>query len=106
MHWQEIAGWFQWRSGQEEAVHRFPENSCFIEVGTYLGRSLCSLGEVVEQSPLGRHQSPAKGKIQPFFWMHLRMLVGVFRWVSCCHRGGLPPLNPLAGASVLSDSDT
>ena len=50
MHWQEIEGWFQWRSAQEEAVARFPQNSCFVEVGTYLGRSICSLGEVIEQS--------------------------------------------------------
>ena len=50
MRWQEIDGWFQWRSGQEEAVHWFPEGSTFVEVGTYLGRSLCSLGEVVERS--------------------------------------------------------
>ena len=50
MHWHEIDGWFQWRSAQEEAARWFPEGSCFIEVGTYLGRSLCSLGEVVEQS--------------------------------------------------------
>jgi hypothetical protein len=50
VHWQEIDGWFQWRSAQEEAVRRFPENSCFVEVGTYLGRSICSLGEVVEIS--------------------------------------------------------
>ena len=50
MQWQEIEGWFQWRSAQEEAVHWFPEGSCFVEVGTYLGRSLCSLGEVVERS--------------------------------------------------------
>ncbi|HSP62098.1 MAG TPA: class I SAM-dependent methyltransferase [Pyrinomonadaceae bacterium] len=50
MHWLEIDGWFQWRSAQEEAAQRFPEGSCFVEVGTYLGRSLCSLGEVVEQS--------------------------------------------------------
>ena len=50
MHWLEIDGWFQWRSAQEEAVQRFPEGSCFVEVGTYLGRSLCSLGEVVQQS--------------------------------------------------------
>src|SRR5689334_12679849 len=50
MHWREIEGWFQWRSAQEEAVQQFPAGSCFIEVGTYLGRSLCSLGEVVEQS--------------------------------------------------------
>jgi len=50
VQWQEIEGWFQWRSAQEEAVHWFPEGSCFVEVGTYLGRSLCSLGEVVERS--------------------------------------------------------
>ena len=50
MRWDEIDGWFHWRSAQEEAVHRFPEGSCFVEVGTYLGRSLCSLGEVVERS--------------------------------------------------------
>jgi hypothetical protein len=50
MRWHEIEGWFQWRSAQEEAAVWFPEGSCFVEVGTYLGRSLCSLGEVVEQS--------------------------------------------------------
>ncbi|HEV7682567.1 MAG TPA: class I SAM-dependent methyltransferase [Pyrinomonadaceae bacterium] len=50
MHWQEIDGWFEWRSAQEEAVDFFPEGSCFVEVGTYLGRSICSLGEVIEQS--------------------------------------------------------
>ena len=50
MRWTEIEGWFQWRSGQEEAADSFPEGSCFVEVGTYLGRSLCSLGEVVERS--------------------------------------------------------
>jgi hypothetical protein len=50
VHWDEIDGWFQWRSAQEEAACRFPEGSCFVEIGTYLGRSLCSLGEVVERS--------------------------------------------------------
>ena len=50
MQWHEIDGWFNWRSGQEEAVRHFREGSCFVEVGTYLGRSLCSLGEVVEFS--------------------------------------------------------
>jgi hypothetical protein len=48
--WYEIDGWFTWRSAQEEAVSFFPEGSRFVEVGTYLGRSLCSLGEVVERS--------------------------------------------------------
>jgi hypothetical protein len=49
-HWYEIDGWFTWREGQEEAVNHFSDGSRFVEVGTYLGRSLCSLGEVVERS--------------------------------------------------------
>lgn len=48
--WHEIDGWFTWRAAQEEAVDHFAEGSRFVEVGTYLGRSLCSLGEVVERS--------------------------------------------------------
>jgi hypothetical protein len=50
VHWEQIEGWFLWRSGQEEAVRHFPSGSCFVEVGAYLGRSLCSLGEVVRSS--------------------------------------------------------
>jgi hypothetical protein len=50
MNWSEIPGWFHWRSAQEEAVQRFPSGSRFVEVGNYLGRSLCSLGEVVQHS--------------------------------------------------------
>jgi len=49
-YWHDIDGWFMWRAAQEEAVSWFPEGSRFVEVGTYLGRSLCSLGEVVERS--------------------------------------------------------
>lgn len=49
-HWNEIPGWFQWRSGQEEAVRHFGDGSRFVEVGNFLGRSLCSLGELVQQS--------------------------------------------------------
>jgi hypothetical protein len=50
VHWKDIPGWFQWRSAQQEAVDRFPEGSRFVEVGNFLGRSLCSLGEVVRLS--------------------------------------------------------
>jgi hypothetical protein len=50
MKWDEIEGWFNWRSAQEEAVSHFPDSSCFVEVGAYLGRSLCSLAEVVTVS--------------------------------------------------------
>ena len=48
--WYEIDGWFNWRSAQEEAVNQFPDGSRFVEVGVYLGRSLCSLAEVVERN--------------------------------------------------------
>jgi methyltransferase family protein len=48
--WYEIDGWFSWRSAQEEAVNAFFDNSRFVEVGTYLGRSVCSLAEIVSQS--------------------------------------------------------
>jgi len=49
-YWHDVDGWFTWRSAQEEAVRWFPEGSRFVEVGTYLGRSLCSLAEVVDRS--------------------------------------------------------
>lgn len=49
-YWHDIDGWFTWRPAQEEAAKRFTEGSRFVEVGTYLGRSLCSLAEVVERS--------------------------------------------------------
>ena len=49
-HWSDIPGWFHWREGQEEAVRVFPEGSSFVEVGSYLGRSLCSLADVVTGS--------------------------------------------------------
>jgi len=49
-YWYDIEGWFTWRSGQEEAVNHFDDGSRFVEVGTYLGKSICSLAEVVERS--------------------------------------------------------
>lgn len=50
MNWIDIPGWFQWRSAQEEAARRFADGSRFVEVGNFLGRSLCSLGEVARSS--------------------------------------------------------
>ncbi|MFZ0228989.1 MAG: class I SAM-dependent methyltransferase, partial [Mycobacterium sp.] len=50
--WRDIPGWFQWRLHQEEAAAHFPDASRFVEVGCYLGRSICSLGEVVREAGL------------------------------------------------------
>ncbi|MCV7227884.1 class I SAM-dependent methyltransferase [Mycolicibacterium komossense] len=47
LRWQDIPGWFQWRDAQDEAVAHFPDGSVFVEVGNYLGKSLCSLAEAV-----------------------------------------------------------
>jgi hypothetical protein len=51
--WRDIPGWFHWRDHQEEGVTHFPDGSLFVEVGCYLGRSICSLGEVVREAGLG-----------------------------------------------------
>lgn len=50
VQWTEIPGWFRWRDAQEEAVATFPEGSRFLELGTFLGRSICSLADVVRLS--------------------------------------------------------
>ena len=50
--WRDIPGWFQWRSGQEEAADHFADGDRFVEVGCYLGRSICSLAEVVRDRGL------------------------------------------------------
>ena len=54
--WQDIPGWFQWRSAQQEAVANFGDGSRFVEVGCYLGRSICSLARpsstAAERSPV------------------------------------------------------
>jgi hypothetical protein len=75
--WQDIPGWFQWRSAQREAVADFGDGCRFVEVGCYLGRSICSLAEEVGLSghaiailgvdtargsgPEGRHNTNAHG---------------------------------------------
>lgn len=57
--WEDIPGWFGWRAAQEEAVAHFADGHGpaprFVEVGSYLGRSLCSLAEVVQRCghPIG-----------------------------------------------------
>lgn len=50
LRWQDIPGWFRWRDAQEEAVAHFPDGSRFVEVGNYLGKSLCSLADAVNAS--------------------------------------------------------
>ncbi|MEO3756828.1 class I SAM-dependent methyltransferase [Mycobacterium sp. B14F4] len=51
--WQDIPGWFQWRSAQQEAVAHFGDGARFAEVGCYLGKSICSLAEAVRDAGRG-----------------------------------------------------
>lgn len=48
--WNDIPGWFQWSSAQHEAVQCFKDGARFVEVGNYLGRSLCSLADIAQRS--------------------------------------------------------
>lgn len=48
--WEDIPGWYDWATAYEDAVKHFPSGSTFVEVGCYLGRSLCHLGQLVKES--------------------------------------------------------
>ena len=36
MNWEEIPGWFRWRSAQEDAAHRFPDGRKGVSVVSQL----------------------------------------------------------------------
>lgn len=49
MKYDDIPGWFDWSPLYDRMVNKFPSGT-FVEVGTYLGRSLCYLGQRVKES--------------------------------------------------------
>jgi hypothetical protein len=49
MTWEDIPGWFDFRDAYADAVCHF-RGGTFVEVGCFLGRSLCSLAELVVRS--------------------------------------------------------
>lgn len=49
MTWKDIPGWFDWPRYYESVVERYPGGT-LVEVGCYLGRSLCFLGDLVKES--------------------------------------------------------
>lgn len=50
--WEDIKGWYDFASAYEQAVDHFPpgETGVFVEVGCFLGKSLCHLGKLVKDS--------------------------------------------------------
>lgn len=49
MDWEKIPGWYDWPQYNEKLVREL-SGGVLIEVGTYLGRSLCHLGQLVKES--------------------------------------------------------
>lgn len=49
MTWEDIPGWFDWPQLYDHVVSRY-DGGILVEVGNYLGRSLCYLGDQVKRS--------------------------------------------------------
>lgn len=49
MTWEDIDGWFDFHQYYESVVKNYP-GGLLVEVGCYLGRSLCHLGQLVKDS--------------------------------------------------------
>lgn len=49
MNWERIEGWYDWPEYYRSVVERYPGGT-LVEVGCYLGRSLCHLGRLVQES--------------------------------------------------------
>lgn len=54
MTWQDIPGWFDWVEFYTELVTTQP-GGILVEVGNFLGRSLCCLGQLVKDSGKSFH---------------------------------------------------
>lgn len=54
MTWEEIPGWYDWPDLYTRAVANLPPG-ILVEVGCYLGRSLCHLGTLARASPRKFH---------------------------------------------------
>ena len=49
MKWDDIPGYYDWGVYYEDVVNRYP-GGLLVEVGCYLGRSLCHLGQLAKAS--------------------------------------------------------
>lgn len=89
MTYQDIHGWFTWEGLYKRMVERFPSGATFVEIGTYLGKSACYMGQQIKESgkaidffcidPWDRDVSGISVKNRggswfPDFWKHVRLL--------------------------------
>lgn len=49
MHWEKIHGWFTYQNLYNEMVRHF-DNATFVEVGTWMGKSIVYLAEKIKES--------------------------------------------------------
>lgn len=50
MKWKEVPGFFDSDLVYKLAVKTFPDNSTFVEIGSWMGKSACCMGELIKQS--------------------------------------------------------
>lgn len=51
MNWEDVEGYFSYTNLYEVALKYCPDNSTFVEVGSWMGRSTCYMGEQIKKSP-------------------------------------------------------
>jgi cephalosporin hydroxylase len=48
--WEEIEGWFNFKDFYDWVLESAPQSATFVEVGCFLGKSLCYLGSAIRKS--------------------------------------------------------
>jgi predicted O-methyltransferase YrrM len=48
--WQDVPGWFNFSAFYDSVVESAPQKATFVEVGCFLGKSLCYLGSAIRRS--------------------------------------------------------
>lgn len=51
MNWKDVEGYFSYTNLYDIALKYCPNNSTFVEVGSWMGRSTCYMGEEIKKSP-------------------------------------------------------
>ena len=51
MNWKDVEGYFSYTNLYDLAIKYCPDNSTFVEVGSWMGRSTCYMGEQIKKSP-------------------------------------------------------
>jgi len=51
MNWKDVEGYFSYTNLYDIALKHCPDNSTFVEVGSWMGKSTCYMGEKIKNSP-------------------------------------------------------